>query len=65
MLRVRAMRKDQFHKEIKLKVFPICSQFQTDIRKRFSGCKWFFMTHFLENGLEQLHHVQKMAALYN
>ena len=51
--------------EIKEKNFPICSQFQNDIRKRFCGCKWFYMKYYFENGLISLHHIQAMGQKRN
>ena len=40
---------------------PLCSAFQTDIRKGYAGCKWYFMKQYFETALTTLNQVQKMG----
>ena len=41
----------------------LCSEFQTDIRKGFYGCKWNFMKNCFQNALTTLHEIQQMGCL--
>ena len=42
---------------------PLCSQFQSDLRKSNSGCKWNQMVGAFYSGLQCLQFVQKMGVV--
>ena len=42
-------------------VSPVCSQFQSDVRKGYCGCKWTFMKKYFTHALKNLDRIQKMG----